>query len=56
MIVAGRSLIDLSPLTPGRFESKCRSEEELREACRLQYAQHYWETPAKEGARAAQVD
>ncbi len=52
-IVAGRPPMDLSPLAPGRFEADARSEQELKEACRLQYAHHYWETPRREEARAA---
>lgn len=40
-IIDGRAPMDLSPLAPGR-EGKI-DEAALREACRLQYAHHYWE-------------
>ena len=38
---AARMGMDLSPLAPGR--ERALSEEELKTACRLQYARHYWE-------------
>jgi len=52
-IGAGAAPMDLSPLAPGRFGAKYRSEAELKAVCRLQYAHHYWETPRKAEARAA---
>lgn len=48
-ISTGKPPEDLSPLAPGRFGSKYGLEEELKEACRMQYAHHYWETPHREG-------
>jgi glycine/D-amino acid oxidase-like deaminating enzyme len=41
-IVEGEAPIDLSPLAPDRFTDTFRSEDELRQACRRQYAHHYW--------------
>lgn len=40
-IVDGKQPMDLSPLAPGR--EGAMSEDELKAACRLQYAHHYWE-------------
>ncbi len=45
-IIDGKPPMDLSPLAPGR-EGALR-EEDLKTACRLQYAHHYWEhVPAR---------
>jgi glycine/D-amino acid oxidase-like deaminating enzyme len=43
-ILSGRAPIDLSALAPGRASSEPQPEERLREACRAQYAHHYWES------------
>lgn len=40
-IVDGKPPMDLSPMAPGREAGL--DEETLREACRRQYAHHYWE-------------
>lgn len=44
-IVDGEPPIDLSPMAPGREAGL--DEETLREACRRQYAHHYWEDVPK---------
>jgi 4-methylaminobutanoate oxidase (formaldehyde-forming) len=41
-IVEGEPPVDLTPLAPGRFGAGYELEERLREACRRQYAHHYW--------------
>jgi len=40
-IIEGKPPMDLSPLAPGREGGL--NEEDLKTACRLQYAHHYWE-------------
>jgi glycine/D-amino acid oxidase-like deaminating enzyme len=52
-IISGRSPMDLSPLAPGRAGSDPQPEERLREACRLRYSEHYWETPEAPAAEDA---
>jgi glycine/D-amino acid oxidase-like deaminating enzyme len=42
-IISGHPPMDLSPLAPGRPGSDLEPEERLKEACRVQYAHHYWE-------------
>ncbi len=44
-ILTGEAPMDLSSMAPGRAGAARRDEAELQEACRLQYAHHYWETP-----------
>jgi glycine/D-amino acid oxidase-like deaminating enzyme len=41
-IIGGHPRMDLSPLSPSRPAVQGRDEHALREACRQQYAFHYW--------------
>ena len=47
-IIADSASADaLAPLLPARFVGRDTSEHDLRDACRLHYAQHYWSAAAR---------
>jgi glycine/D-amino acid oxidase-like deaminating enzyme len=50
-IVSGKPPIDLSPLSPSRSAVQLPVEDALREACRRQYACHYWPKRSAEDMR-----